>query len=333
VPGNDTRMASDREQGLPCDGGKVARKTMYPVALLVTAALLTGAFFLGRTSSSPNAGAASTTTTPPSTSVNFSAFYLDIGASESLGFQPTGIKGHNGERTNTGYANDLVVREGLKGVALYLQQTGCPGETVQSILDTTKADACYHPPQTQLTKDIAYLKSQTGPGLVTVDLGFNDIRTCLEANPIDQSCFNAGLAAIKVDLPKILAQLKAAAASDVVFVGIEYPDPYLGFYFDGAGGPARATATLTGIDEVDTTLGQIYAKAGMSVANVPSAFQINNNTPTAVGNVGSEPFNVENACQLSWFCFSSPFGPDDHPNDAGYSLIASAIEAALPKSW
>lgn len=326
-------MASDREQGLPCDGGTVARKTKYPVAVLVTLALLTGAFFLGRSSSTPNAGAASTTTAPPSTAVKLSAFYLDVGASESLGFQPTGIVGHNGERTDTGYANDLVTREGLKGVVLYLQQTGCPGDTVQSILNTTKADACYHPPQTQLTKDVAYLQSQSGPGLVTVDLGFNNIRLCLEANPVDQTCLAEGLAAIQVDLPKILNQLKAAAASNVTFVGIEYADPYLGYYFNGTGGPAEATATLVGIDKVDTLLGQIYAKAGIAVANVPSLFQINNNTPTTVDNVGTEPLNVKEACQLSWFCFSSPFGPDDHPNDAGYSLIASAIEAVLPKSW
>ena len=70
--------------------------------------------------------------------VKLTAFYLDIGGSESLGFQPTGISGHNGERTNTGYANDLLLREGLKGVALQLQQVGCPGDTVQSMLNTTQ---------------------------------------------------------------------------------------------------------------------------------------------------------------------------------------------------
>jgi lysophospholipase L1-like esterase len=310
----------------------VARSTKYPVTVIVTLALIAAAFFIGRSSGPPTASAA-----PPiasTTPVKFTAFYLDIGASESLGFQPTGIVGHNGIRTDTGYSNDVVLREGLKGVDLNLEEVGCPGDTVQKILDTTKDDACYHAPQTQLTKAIAYLKAETGPGLVTVDLGFNDVRPCLEANPVNQSCLEAGIAAVTVDLPKIMSQLKAAAGPDVHFVGLEYSDPYLGYYeINGAGGPAEATATLVGMDQLDTVLGHIYTNEGAQVANVPGVFQINNNATATIDNVGTVPVNVQQACELTWFCTPSPFGPDDHPNDAGYSLIASAIEAVLPKSW
>jgi lysophospholipase L1-like esterase len=309
----------------------VARSTKYPVTVIVTLALVAGAFFIGRSSGPPTASAA-----PPiasTTPVKFTAFYLDIGASESLGFQPTGIVGHNGERTNTGYANDLISREGFKGVSLSLDQVGCPGDTVQKILDTTKNDACYTAPQTQLTKAIAYLKSQTGQGLVTVDLGFNDVRPCLEDVPVNQTCLAAGIAAVSVDLPKIMAQLKSAAGPGVHFVGLEYADPYLGFYLNGSNGPAQATATLVGMNQLDTVLDHVYTSAGAQVADVPEYFQTNNNAPTTISNVGTVPTNVQQACELTWFCFKAPFGPDDHPNDAGYSLIASAIEAVLPKSW
>jgi lysophospholipase L1-like esterase len=308
----------------------VARKMKKPLVVIVTFALVIAAFLVGRTSAPASAGAR-TTTTP--TVTTFTAFYLDIGASESLGFQPTGISGHNGQRTNTGYANDLLLREALKGVALTLDQVGCPGDTVQSILDTAASDACYQAPQTQLTKAIAYLKGQTGPGLVTIDLGFNDVRTCLEANPVNEACFNAGVAAIQTDLPKIVSQLKAAAGPDVHFVGVEYSDPYLGFYLDGAGGPAQATATLDGMNQVDALLGQIYSAAGVDVADVPSLFQMDNNATTTLDNVGTVPVNVQQACTLTWFCYPKPFGPDDHPNEAGYSLIAQAIESVLPASW
>jgi lysophospholipase L1-like esterase len=218
-------------------------------------------------------------------------------------------------------------------VALTLDQVGCPGDTVESILDTTASDACYQAPQTQLTKAVAYLHGQTGPGLVTIDLGFNDVRTCLEAVPVDETCLAAGIAAIQLDLPKILSQLKAAAGPDVHFVGVEYSDPYLGFYLDGASGPAQATATLEGMNQVDALLGQIYAAANIEVANVPSLFQMDNNTTTTLDNVGTIPVNVEEACTLTWFCYPQPFGPDDHPNEAGYSLIAQAIESVLPASW
>ena len=308
----------------------MARKTKRPVVVISTLALVVAAFLVGRTSA-PASGGDRSTTTP--TVTTFSAFYLDIGASESLGFQPTGIPGHNGQRTNTGYANDLVLREALKGIALNLDQVGCPGDTVQSVLDTAASDNCYHAPQTQLTKAVSYLHGQTGPGLVTIDLGFNDVRTCLQANPVDETCLANGISAIQADLPKIVSQLQAAAGPDVHFVGVEYSDPYLGFYLDGAGGPAQATATLDGVNQVDALLGQIYAAAGVDVADVPSLFQMDNNAATTLDNVGTVPTNVQEACTLTWFCYSKPFGPDDHPNEAGYSVIAQAIESVLPASW
>ena len=53
--------------------------------------------------------------TAASTNKPASGFYLDIGASTSLGFQPTGIPANNGKRTSTGYANDLVAYEAKHG--------------------------------------------------------------------------------------------------------------------------------------------------------------------------------------------------------------------------
>ncbi len=108
----------------------MARKWKYSLTVIVAVALITTAFFFGRNSASTNGGSASAATSlAPKTSTPTSVFYLDIGASESLGFQPTGIKGHNGARTNTGYANDLIHREALAGVTLTLDQVGCPGDT------------------------------------------------------------------------------------------------------------------------------------------------------------------------------------------------------------
>jgi hypothetical protein len=297
---------------------------------VVTLALAAGAVALFRTSATPTAGAATAAAVP----VKLTAFYLDFGGSESLGFQPTGISGHNGERTNTGYANDLLLREELKGVALTLQQVGCPGDTVQSVLNTSQADACYQPPNTQLTTAVTFLRAHpTGQGLVTVDIGSNNIRPCLESDPVNQSCVAAALAAVQVDLPKVLKQLKAAASSSTHIVGLEYSDPFLGYYIKGSDGPERSAATLVAVDQFDNLLGKIYTQQGITTAAVPTFFDMNDATPTTVDNVGTLPLNVEEACQLSWFCYGRPFGPDDHPSNAGYSMIAAAIEAVLPKSW
>lgn len=304
--------------------------TTITATVIVTLAVAAGVFALVRTTGTPSAGAASAAAVP----VRLTAFYLDIGGSESLGFQPTGISGHNGERTNTGYANDLLLREGLKGVALQLQQVGCPGDTVQSMLNTSQADACYQPPKTQLTTSVAFLQAHpTGQGLVTIDIGSNNIRPCLEADPINQACVATALAAVKVDLPKILTQLKAAASPTTHFIGLEYSDPFLGYYIKGADGPTRSAATLVAVDQFDTLLGNIYNQHGVTTAAVPTFFDMNTTTPTTVENVGTLPLNVYEACQLSWFCYGTPFGPDDHPSNAGYSMIAAAIEAVLPKSW
>ena len=32
-------------------------------------------------------------------------------------------------------------------------------------------------------------------------------------------------------------------------------------------------------------------------------------------------------------CTPPPWGPDDHPNDAGYRAIANAILVAVPTTW
>jgi hypothetical protein len=181
---------------------------------------------------------------------------------------------------------------------------------------------------------MAYLRAhRSDPVLVSVDLGFNDVRPCLKADPVDETCLNQAVAVTRRDLPIIMNDLKSASGVHTLFVGIEYADPFLGFYLNGARGPSRATATLQGIDRFNAVLTQIYTSEGATVANVPSAFDVNDSEPTTIDNVGTIPLNVEEACELTSFCDAAPFGPDDHPSVAGYSLIAGAIDAALPTSW
>jgi lysophospholipase L1-like esterase len=316
--------------------------------MAVVMALVVAVYLTGRSYDAPPASAASgtttttvagaTTTTAPGTTTtagpSFSAFYLDVGASASLGFQPTGIVHHNGRRTNTGYANDLLEVENIAGVSLTLDQIGCPAETVQSILNPTVADHCYKLPETQMTQAVKYLQENQGtPGLVTIDLGFNNIRVCLSPVEVNEPCVAAAVAAVQVDMPKVIKDLKAAAGSNVRFVGLEYNDPFLSHFLDGSSGPDDATATLVAMDRLNAALGQAFKSNGVAIANVPAIFETDNTTRVTVPNVGIVPENVEEACMLTWMCYTAPFGPDDHPNDAGYALIAQAIAAELPKSW
>jgi len=300
------------------------RRVRFVATFVIVVAVVMAAYVVQRSFTAPQASAASGATT---------AFYLDVGASASLGFQPTGIVNHNGRRTNTGYANDLLEVEKIKGVTLTLDQLGCPGETVQTILGPAPINQCYKAPQTQMTRAVQFLETNKSEvGVVTIDLGFNNIRNCLAPAVVNEACVSTAVAAVEVDMPKIVSRLKAAAGPNVHFVGVEYGDPFLSHYLDGASGPGDATATLVAMDRMNAALGQTFTRGGVAIANVPAIEQVDNTTRVSIANVGVIPENVWQTCQLTWMCYAQPFGPDDHPNDAGYALIAQAIAAALPKS-
>jgi lysophospholipase L1-like esterase len=261
-----------------------------------------------------------------------SGFYLAVGGSSSLGFQPTGIPAHNGHRTSTGYANDIVTTEATRGTSLVLRQVGCPGET--SVSMQFSRDACYKGVGGQMTASLNYLKtSKSQKGLVTIDLGFNDVRACLLSDEVNVACANQGIAAVRKDMPSVISRLKAAAGPSVRFVGVLYEDPFLADYLVPASGITQANLTLTVMSELNAALTSVYRAGGVAMANVPGAFKTDNSDMVELAKVGKVPQNVALACTLTWMCTAPPWGPDDHPNNAGYRVIANAIEGALPMSW
>lgn len=289
------------------------------LAIVVIVAIIVGVYLLIH----PFAGSSATIT---------SGFYLDVGASASLGFQPTGIPKHNGHRTNTGYANDVVSYLATKGVDLQLRQVGCPGETVESML--LSGDHCYTLPQRQLLAAEQFLRANhDAVGLVTIDLGFNDVRPCLLTAVVNETCVATGLANVTRDLTPVLTALKAAAGPNVHFIGLDYGDPFLAKYLEGGVHVAVATRTLQVMSALDADLVHAYQNSHIPVANVAGAYQLENRNPTVLKGVGVVPLNVARTCQWTWNCTGYPFGPDDHPNNDGYRIIAEAIEAVLPPAW
>jgi len=317
-----------RRNGERSPARKRSLRSRPALAGLLLIALI-GVFYIGRSSAPPT-----TTVLTAKVPITFSAFYLDVGASASLGFQPTGIKGHNGRSTNDGYADDLALIERYIGTSLSVYKTGCPGETLRSYLSTYLEHHCNNAPTTQLGRDLTYLRSHLGEnGLITIDMGFNNMRLCLSTLDVNENCVNRTIAAVALDIPKIVEDLKTASGSNVRIVGLEYSDPFLGHYVDGPAGVVYANETLVAMNRMNGALATAYESAGASVADVPAFFRMDDTDLVSLKNVGSWPENVKEACALTWICYSSPYGPDDHPNDAGYSLIAKAIFATLPKTW
>lgn len=299
---------------------------MTLVVLLVVAAFVTGRSSHSTASASPT----TTTALPASTT-----FYLVLGGSSSLGIQPDGVPSNDAELTTNGYANDVAKLE-LIELHQYvdLVQIGCLGTRVIWLTIDPTSNMCYKVPTTQLTTAVAFLKAhQSDTGIVSIDLGFNDVRYCLWEHPIDSACVSTALAGVTKGFPAVLDQLKAAAGPKVALVGLTYYDPFLAFYLNGPSGPSYANVSLSAIDQLNTILAADYKAAGIPYADGAAAFNSSDTTRIPLDNVGTIPANVEAICTYTWMCVGHPFGPDDHPNNAGYMLIARAIVAALPAPW
>jgi lysophospholipase L1-like esterase len=256
---------------------------------------------------------------------------LDLGGSASVGFQPTESFPH-GQPTTDGYANDVVAYEAARGVTLDLTELGCGGETTTTMING--GDRCYHSDGSQLADAVAFLRAHDGEeGIVTIDLGFNDLRSCLRHGSNRKSCVDGAMTVLQEQLPYILQSLEGAAGADVNFVGVGFDDPFLADAISGRTGALIASHSETLIDQLNGALSTIYASANIPMATVSSFFDVHNQSKVNLEGVGYVADNVADACELTWMCAPKPYGPNMHPNDAGYLKIASAIESELQPPW
>jgi hypothetical protein len=257
-----------------------------------------------------------------------SAFYLDIGGSGSVGVQPTPVD-PRGTPTASGYANDLVALEAAKGISLQLVQIGCPGESTTTML--YGGDHCYQSPATQLTTAVSFLQAHYAEtGIVTVDLGFNNVVKCVKKAIGVSDCLDQGFALVRQELPLIMTALQAAAGPNVHFVGVGHYDPFLASALHGTTGDATALRSLGAMSTLNRTLSDVYQSFSVPMANVARAFKNFNRTPTTLAGVGTVATNVAQTCTLTWMCQLAPYGPNLHANDTGYQTIADAIATKLP---
>ena len=269
----------------------------------------------------PELPAAADSSSPP--------YYLAIGASESVGVQPTTTDPRDGAPTNQGYAGDLTAIEQARWPGLHLAAIGCPGETALQAVRGT--GPCHYVGGSQLATAVAFLHAHApSTVLATVDLGFNDLRSCLAGHAIDNACVAQALSEVGQSLSQLLAQLKAAGGPGLHIVGLEHNNPYLGFYTsERPGARAFAEASETVFSQFNAVLADTYRAAGVPVAGVPAAYDGANEKPTVLAPYGTVPTDVARVCTLTWACADSQFPHNVHPNSQGYRVIAAAIASAL----
>jgi lysophospholipase L1-like esterase len=255
------------------------------------------------------------------------SYYLSLGDSLAQGVQADPL-GHVGD-TDRGYADqfyDLIRRDYRD---LRLVKLGCSGETTRSMI---RGRHCPYVAGSQLAQAVAFLRDHRGRvPLITLDIGANDRRSCF-TDPVHAPvlpCATGPTAPTAANLALILARLRAAAGPRTLIIGMTYYAPELPEWRYGPGGRVRAQASERLSLAFDAELDKVYRAAGDRVADVAGAFATADFAGRVpVRNVGLMPPNVAAICRWTWTCARPPRGPNKHPDEAGYTVIARAFLAA-----
>ncbi|WP_434113515.1 SGNH/GDSL hydrolase family protein [Paraburkholderia caffeinilytica] len=241
-------------------------------------------------------------------------YYLALGDSLAKGEQwsPTG------EVYYQGYAEDLA-----PAINMRLENLGCGGETSATMVNGGLCTYAGYP--SQLAAAEAFVRQNAGNiGLVTIDIGADDYSSCLQINLDFATCLVGKTTQVVADLQTILSGLRAAGGSALHIVAVNYYDPYLAYWLQGATGQLEASATLTAITAFNVAEAAQYALNGVFVADVATAFQSLNVVPTSYAD-RQVPTNVAVICRDTWMCTHGNI----HANTTGYQLIASTIRGLL----
>lgn len=244
-------------------------------------------------------------------------WYLALGDSLAAGYQPG-----QGDDRDGGYVGDVLEAVQSEQPKTKLVNLACSGATTVSMVEGD--EDCAYEEGTQLAQAVEFLHAHArNTRLVTIDVGANDITSCARPT-IDYACATAALQRINTNLGHILTALRGAAGDDVEIVVLNYYNPFLAAYLQGAAGQALAMQSTVLQTQLNTVIAGRAAAADADVADVATAFESANWAPTA-SPYGLLPTNVVRICTWTWMCSLG----DIHANDAGYAVLADAVEARL----
>jgi lysophospholipase L1-like esterase len=251
------------------------------------------------------------------------SYYLALGDSLSVGAQPdaSGVS----EPTGQGYADQLYAILRRERPGLRLVKLGCIGETTVTMIH---GGMCRYPGGSQLADAVSFLRAHRGRvSLVTLDIGANDPETCLLTPTPSElvTCATRTIPDAVSNLGTILGRLRRAGAGTRL-IAMNYYLPALAEWRHGLAGEVVARLVEVGAGGYNALLDRVYQRYGVRVADVFSAFSTSDfGVRVSLRGFGSLPGNVAAICRWTWECAPSPRGPNQHPNRAGYQVIANAF--------
>jgi lysophospholipase L1-like esterase len=256
------------------------------------------------------------------------SYYLSLGDSLAQGVQPN-PSGASVE-TNQGYADVLYAAEKVSNKQLKLAKLGCPGESTTTMLNDGPFCKARPYKGAQLAAAVKFIHKHKVV-LITLDIGANDVDSCVPNGTLDAACLSRGLNAVGVNVPKIVAALRRAAGPKVKIAGMTYYDPFLSLYFGTPAQRALATASVGLAKGLNTTLATDFRAKKVRIADVATAFDSYTpwSTTTTLAGHGTVPLAVAQICRLTWICTPKPRGPNIHAKPSGYKKIAATFLAKL----
>ena len=271
-------------------------------------------------------------------------FYLSLGDSYSIGFQPTAVSSTDPTGGTPGYTAYVADHEQMT-----LQNFGCGGATTSSIIgtigcsDPAAFDAVPYPTTTQEQAALDFIAAHPGRvGLITISIGGNDVTGCAQPNPTAASaCLTAADSKITINVTRLVSSLNIALSSagdNARIVGLTYPDVILGAYVNPGGAVGQALAAQS-VQDFDLLINPTLKSAYTS--GVPNGTFVNvTDAPFRRASSGADtpltftqrtkvygiiPVAVQEICRLTFFCSLQNI----HANTRGYRFIGRLIVAAL----
>ncbi len=254
------------------------------------------------------------------------SYYLALGDSLSQGVQPnaSGVS----VKTRHGYADQLYTTLRRHQPGLRLVKLGCGGETTATMIH---GGICSYRGGSQLAAAVSFLRAhRTRVSLVTLDIGANDPNSCITEPSVSKlvGCASSSAPRTAANLATILRQLRQASPNARI-IAMNYYLPALAAWRNGLDGQLLARGSELVTTGYNALLTRVYHGFGVRVADVSGAFHTSDFSPqVTVPGLGPLPRNVAAVCRWTWECAHPPRGPNEHPNQAGYQVIARAFLAA-----